>query len=438
MLDVELSSLQSQRHKADRELSLQARAFILRRQFKQRFLKNLTKVFHDDDYWEFQQEYLGLSTADGQRKEAWSVDSPGLRKEGSFLPSLPHGREGEFGMVGKQQHSYNGVSSVKAGRGRKGENPELSNARWSAANANGNPRRGREGKNGVDKDGQREVSLPHIKVSPSQTSPQHSAPSELRHFSPPRKVGFRFQKTSNGITRIFHAHDNVGDDEIQHPTGSDPANPAGPAIVDKNNNENGNDKDTSHISYDRDSSDDNDTSNAKTNDSKDKTNSEALQSTIPKPRPFKNFRRITNPFAERPNSAERENTPAAQPVEEDIHREFPFTTDQPTLDHRFKVLNKLLVKQEPPNDGYIELSPSFPRDGPVNKLQNRIKELHLDVGLAPVLGSRDGSARSFRENLSQGVTPELLSEDDHSDSEADEKEHHVQNLNNAILRLGGM
>ncbi|RUS70725.1 hypothetical protein EGW08_021516, partial [Elysia chlorotica] len=450
MLDVELSCLQSQRHKADRELSMQTRSFILRRQFKQRFLKNLTKVIHGDDYWQFEQEYLGLANSDGQRKEAWPAGSPGGRHEGRFLPSLTSGRDGETRMLRRQcqnphqynhsqqhnhQQSLNGASSGKPGQGQKRGNPELSNARWSAAVVNGNDRKRREAQHGVDKEGHREVSLPHIRISP----PQSSAPSELLQFSPPRKVGFRFQKTPNGITRIFHAHDNAGDDdedENQHQTAIDSEISVNSTFVDNDNNENGDEKDTNQNITNRENSghSENDISDAKSSDPEVKTNADAPQTTVQNPRPFKNFRRITNPFADRPNSTDKESNAAAEPLEEEVHREFPTTTDQPTLDHRFRGLNKLLVRQDPPNDGYIELSPSFPRDGPVNKLHTRIRELHLDAGRAPLgpgfTGLRAGSARG---SVSQAATP-ALSDCGHSDSEG-EDEHNERTHNDALLRL---
>ena len=419
-------SLQSQRHKADRELRLQTRSFMLRRQFKQRFLKNLTKVFHDDDYWDFEREYLGLPTGEGQRKEAWPGSSPGSKLEGHFLPNLPNGAGGMVRNGGKHHHSQNGMSPSRPSRGRKPQSQGISKARWSAADANGNSRGRKEFQNGE----QREVSLPHIKISPpAQTSPQHSATSELHHFSPPKKIGFRFQKNASGVTRIFHAHDNAEEGETQNQM--DIA--ATPDNEDKNNNENNNmmngDKHSESIVR---------SDTETTNDKEVKVKTQPAKDTVEKPRSFKNFRRITNPFAERSKADDEEDTSAAQPVEEEIIREFPISTDQPTQDHRFKVLNKLLIKQEPPNDGYIELSPSFPREGPVNQLRHRIKELHLDTGnLAPGFGSRLGSARSFGDNVSQGVTP-ALSEVDHTDSEVDGKEHQDGSSNDALLRLGGV
>ncbi|GFR70162.1 hypothetical protein ElyMa_003777900 [Elysia marginata] len=445
MLDVELTCLQSQRHKADRELSMQARSFMLRRQFKQRFLKNLTKVFHDDDYWQFEQEYFGLSNTETQRKEAWSNFASGNRNEGHFLPSLPNGREGDAAMVRKthepphQHHQIlNSGSAVKPVRGRKRQNSDLPNARWSAADATGNSRGRREVTNGFTKDKHRDLSLPHIKISPPHSSSQQSAPSELLHFSPPGKVGFRFQKTPSGITRIFHAHDNMAEGDTGHQTDGGPTGESSPAVNGKAINENGTSKEDtpSNKSEDNRVNKTPDITNAKINDDKEKTKSDASLDTLQKPRPFKNFRRITNPFAEKSKAEEEEISSTAQPVEEDIYREFPATTDQPTLDHRFKHLNKLLVKQDPPNDGYIELSPSFARNGPVQKLHHRIRELQLDAGLAVGPGVRDGSARSFRDNVSQGVTP-VLSEVDHSESEGEE-EQHDHSTNDALRRLGGM
>ncbi|GFN93829.1 hypothetical protein PoB_002033500 [Plakobranchus ocellatus] len=405
MLEVELSGLQSQRHKADRELSMQARSFMLRRQFKERYLKNLTKVFHDDDYWDFEQEYFGLASGEGQRTQAWQAS--GHSKRGKLLPSLCNGKGGTNGMGRLQTNKIS----------RAGKDPSLSKERRSTADANGAERRKKEVQNGGGS--YREFSLPQIKISPPTSMPQEPPPSHIQQLSPPGKVGFRFQKTPSGITRIFHAYDETE----RHESLSHPADVASTISLVSNPDNNNN----------------NESANNKNNNLKNSDERETVEDADEQPRPVIKDRQKTNPFSKRPKPKEDLKNSGPRIIEDmEPSREFPITTDQPTQDHRFKVLNRVLVKQEPPNDGYIELSPSFTPQGPINRLRHRIKELHLQVNTG-----RNGSSRSrsARENLSVGVTPEL-SEEGHSDTdgeqEKEDEEANARQANDALLRLGGV
>ncbi|KAH9519142.1 hypothetical protein Btru_074835 [Bulinus truncatus] len=350
VLEVQLSGIGSQRLKAKRELELQKKSFILRKQFKDRALKKLTKVYHGQDYEHFQQEQSGYV----------SEGNEGAREDGQCLKSSTAGSLPDIRVTNK-------IVGVGIVTGKK-TGKKIANRRCNSDNA---LLRKSSDISVIIADGA-VTELPPI----DDSFLLHAGAVESKdehELSPHRRVGFSYEKGNDGLTRIFHTMSR-GNSDVTH----DAIN----AISDANRPE----TDAGKLGIDTGAEGD--------------PTSAANKSSIP-------------------DADESART-----------GEKSFNLSQPLLDYRFELLQKVLIRQDPPNEGFLELSPSFQRPAPLNTTaSHRRKEKRL---IEPVEVSHEGRGSKFP----HGITPALSGDNSSDSGEEDVKGGRTSHANGAIKHLG--
>ncbi|XP_055900844.1 uncharacterized protein LOC106070433 [Biomphalaria glabrata] len=303
VLDVQLSGIVSQRSKAKRELELQKKSFILRKQFKDKALKKLTKVHHGKDYEQFELEYYGY-LSEGNNDVDGSYTK--LPKAGS-LPDIR-------------------VTNGHASKNRKTMTKRRGNVRTNSDNA-------LLTKSFEETDDSAPVVLPPIddallhaasyevtNAENSLSEPKSAEPTSAHELNPTRRIGYSYDKGREGTTRIFHTMSRGNSDVTQD---------AIAAITNANQ--------------------------------PDDTNEQLGIDT------------------EQPTLTETNKPASVHEVGESTSAKVKtFNVSHPVLDIRFELLQKVLIRQDPPNEGFLELSPSFKRATPEKKKDLRGHEKHLD------------------------------------------------------------
>ncbi|CAL1528311.1 unnamed protein product [Lymnaea stagnalis] len=373
VLEVQLSGLASQCSRAKRELDLQKKSFVLRKQFKDKALKKLTKVHHGQDYHEFEQEYYGY-TSDGA-DDHQDRDHPYNYKTGS----LPNIRETNKTVTG---NSYTGKNKLRKRRARLLKDGELERLSRSL-----DLPRQQEEDNETNLLPSIDISLP---VSLTGTGSNDLGAAE--DFTPRRRVGFSYQRGPKGMTQIFHTLPRS-----THNT-AEPVSEKPESATD----------DVSAIS--------NGVNHLDEISAVNEANQPEILGVV----------------------AEHENTETLEvetaPTHPDVFdssrpaKDQPFNVDRPLLDVRFALLQKSLVRQDPPNEGFLELSPSFTRPPPFRSVGRRLVQEQTNKGAMADEGRRS--------NYSVGVTP-ALSDGYQDDSDHDEENDDSESrANSAIKRLG--
>ncbi|XP_059160641.1 uncharacterized protein LOC131944143 [Physella acuta] len=378
VLDAQLSGIDTQSMKVRRELELQRKSFLLRKRFKERSLKKLTKVQHYSDCTDFEREYQ--TTQPGPHQPG--PHQPGTHQPGTHQPGThqPGTHQPGAHQPGAHQPRAHQPGTHQPGAHQPG--PRLPDIRYN--NKTTRPRglaRGHrastrkattsQGESHTGSD-DRDFSLPSIAHSnePGQTEPQSREPGQTE---PQSRVGYREQRSAKGLTQIFHTFPNG-----QSNGRVDPAS-------------------------------------GQTDSTKNMDESDVISAVVEANKP--------EAVLEDPGDADRDVTYINIDDESaDLVEQLPVNVHQPLLDYRFDQLQRALVKQAPSCEGFLELSPSFVRPHVFQDVSRRF----LRLGEPAVL------EEEWRGSVySEGVTPALTQvsgeeEDDVIESRA----------NSAIKRLG--
>ncbi|XP_059160643.1 uncharacterized protein LOC131944144 [Physella acuta] len=170
VLDAQLSGIDTQSMKVRRELELQRKSFLLRKRFKERSLKKLTKVQHYSDYTDFEREYQTAQPGAHQP----GAHQPGAHQPGPRLPDI----------------RYNNKTTRPRGlaRGHRASTRKATTSQGASHTGSDD----------------RDFSLPSIAHS-NEPEPQSREPGQIE---PQGRVGYREQRSAKGLTQIFHTFPN--------------------------------------------------------------------------------------------------------------------------------------------------------------------------------------------------------------------------------------
>ena len=322
------------------------RSFKLRRQVKVRQLDKLTRVTHSDDYGDFQREYSILHDND--------VDT-----NNGCLPKINGSKVFHGQGKRKPKNAYRREASELS---KKSANFNFEN-NDNVSLVNGSPGHGPEDRiENPDSLPKIDVRLSKSLMTSGEQLFQDIHSTSVHQFDPKRRVGFKEEKSSSGVTRLFHALPTE-DQQQQHQ----------PEVT----------------SHDTDG------------EVLDVVQSDALSS-LQQETPYVP---IDSGISNRRQSYD----------DRFRERQGPSFRLRPLLDERYETLRRVLVPQEPPNEGYAELSPSFIRQYPDWADRYRLSS----TARRKYRKKRKRKTKpDFGEDLSEGETPSLNG-DHMSDSEDD-------------------